>query len=317
MTRTILSPAGRRPPRSLARRVAVSAGAVLLVVVVAVGALFWYAWSVLAPDVSTRTVIVPGPAGDRTAVVHHPSSAGPGAPLVFVLHAANSTAAASERFYGWDALAQREGFVVVYPDALETRWNAGSCCRRAASPRVDDVAFLHELRARMLAEEAVDPTRVFSVGVSNGGMLSYAWACTRPGDLAGIGVVSASIGVECRSPAPLTVVAIHGTDDTVFPLAGGKGPFPIPYPPLDEALAPFRTAAGCAGEPVMETDGPATVATWQCANGHTVVRDVLAGTGHTWPGQGEQAGTAAGPLDATGFLWSRLRTARQVLELPR
>lgn len=311
MTRTL-----SRPTRGRSRRLTGLAVALGVVVLVATAGIVWYAWSSSLDEASTRSITVSTPEGDRTVLVHHPSSAGPRAPLVLVLHAANSTAADSERFYGWDALARREGFVVAYPDALDDkRWNAGTCCRRTSAVRVDDVAFLHEMRARLVAEEDVDPARVFSVGISNGGMMSYAWACARPGDLAGIGVVSGSIGVDCPSPKPLTVVAVHGTADPVFPMGGGKGPFPVPYPPLDEVLAPFRAAAGCAAEPAVQTDGPATVATWQCEGGHTVVRDVLAGSGHTWPGLGATAGTDAGPRDATGFLWSRLRSAPPAAEL--
>lgn len=263
------------------------------------------------PPPVDRTVTIPGPVGDRTTLVHHPASARPGAPVVIVLHGANGTAADAERYLGWNALADRDGFVVAYADALDKRWNAGSCCRRAGSRPVDDLAFLHELRDRLVAADGVDPRRVFAVGASNGGMLAYAWACGRPGDLAGIGVVGGALAVPCPTPAPLTVVAIHGTADTVLPLAGGPGAFTVTYPSLDEALIPFRTAAACPAQPVVETSGNATVATWRCAGGRSVVRDVITGAGHGWPGAtGGRAGTDSGPMDSTGFLWNQLRQVR-------
>lgn len=257
-----------------------------------------------------KTVTLPGPIGDRAAIVYHPASAGPDAPLVLVLHGANGSAGLARKSFGWDALAQRYGFVVAYPDAVDGRWNAGFCCRKSNTPEVDDVAFLHDLRERLISNDVVDPKRVFAVGASNGGMLSYAWACKRPGDLAAIGIVAGALTVECPNPAPLTVVAVHGAADQVVPVAGGTsigGPGKsLVYPSIDEALAPFRRAANCPADPEVEVVGAATVATWHCAEGREIVRDVLDGVIHGWPGSGAQAGTTSKPWDSTGFLWSRL-----------
>ena len=260
-----------------------------------------------------RNVTLPGPAGDRTAIVYHPSSAGPGAPLVMVSHGANGSAEQARASFGWDALADRYGFVVAYPDALDGRWNAGTCCRKYNSPKVDDVSFLHDLRGQLITEDEVDPKRVFAVGASNGAMLSYAWACTRAGDLAGIGVVSGALTVPCPTPAPITVVAIHGSVDKVVPLNGGAsvgGPGNnVVYPSLEEALAPFRAAAKCPADPHIQVDPPATVWTWRCADGREIVRDVIDGEGHGWPRRESKADSSEAPSDITGFLWSQLGNA--------
>ena len=44
-------------------------------------------------------------------------------PLVVVLHGAGATATEVERRYHWDPLADREHFVVAYPQALQRRWD--------------------------------------------------------------------------------------------------------------------------------------------------------------------------------------------------
>lgn len=257
-----------------------------------------------------RTVTLPSPAGDRTAIVYHPASAGPGAPLVIVLHGASGSAEQARKSFGWDEMAERFGFVVAYADGLDGRWNAGFCCRRSDSPKVDDVAFMHDLRERLIADDDVDPRRVFAIGASNGGMLTYAWACTRPGDLAGIGVVSAALTVPCPAPAPISVVAIHGADDKVVPFGGGMsvgGPGNnLVYPSVVKSLTPFLVAAACPPKPEVDRDPPATIATWRCADGRQVVSDLIDGEGHGWPGSGGKAGTSDAPTDSTGFIWSRL-----------
>ncbi|MFN3005331.1 alpha/beta hydrolase family esterase [Mycolicibacterium wolinskyi] len=266
------------------------------------------------PDPTERTATVRGADGERTAIIYHPTTARPGAPLVVVMHGANGAAADVRKSLGWDALAERDGFVVAYPDALDKRWNAGFCCRRSDTPEVDDVGFLHELREKLIAEEDVDPRGVYAVGASNGGMLAYAWACSKPDDLAGIAVVSGALTVPCPDPPPISVVAVHGSDDEVVPPGGGLsvgGPGNnLSYPSLDEALAPFLAAASCPPQPEVQDSAGAEVAMWKCPAGRVIIRDIVKGKGHGWPGSGGNSGKSTAPTDPTGYIWfvfSRLR----------
>jgi polyhydroxybutyrate depolymerase len=254
----------------------------------------------------TGTVTVRTVDGDRTAVVHRPGTAGPGAPLVVVLHGAGGSGADVRANLGWDGLADRAGFVVAYPDGLDRTWNAGGCCGPARDRRVDDVGFLDALAAAVRRDAGTGP--VHAVGFSNGAMLAYAWACARPGALAGIGPVAGARVVDCPAPAPLTVVAVHGTADERVPIAGGRGPSGADFPSLDASLAPFRAAAGCAAATAVPAP-PARVDDRTCAGGQRVVSAVVDGLPHTWPGAGPAAGTSDAPLDATGFLWAHLQRA--------
>ena len=258
----------------------------------------------IAPEPGTTgTVTVPTADGERTALVHRPPSAGPGSPLVVVLHGARDSAAKIRAESGWDRLADREGFVVAYPEGLDATWNAGTCCGRAQERGVDDVAFLDALVGTLRDSDGIDTARVGAVGFSNGAMMTYAWACARPGRLTGIGPVAGALLVDCPAPGPVSVVALHGTADEVVPIQGGPSAAGV-EPGLDASLAPFL--AGCAADPEVVTEGAAAVSTWTCDGGRTVVRDVITGLGHAWPGGGPDAGTSDGPEDATGFLWSRV-----------
>lgn len=254
------------------------------------------------PGGTTRTVTVPTADGDRTAIVHRSGSADPGAPLVVVLHGAGGSAADVRANLGWDGLADREGLVVAYPDGLDRTWNAGGCCGRARDRGVDDVGFLDALTATVRRDDGTGP--VYAVGFSNGAMMSYAWACARPGALAGIGPVAGALVVDCPAPAPLTVVAVHGRLDANVPLDGGRGVSGNRFPSLEASLAPFRAAAGCpagsAGPPPVRVDDRT------CAEGRHVVGVVVDDLPHRWPGAGPEAGTGDGPLDTTGYLWAHL-----------
>ncbi|WP_170315606.1 alpha/beta hydrolase family esterase [Nakamurella deserti] len=251
--------------------------------------------------------------GARSAIVHHPPGAGPDAPLVVVLHPAATPASAMQAGFGWDRVADREGFVVAYPNGLldlfQDTWNGGACCPPASQLGTDDVGFLEALVDGLRRYDGVGG-RVYAVGFSNGAVMAYAWACLRPGRLAGIGVVAGAVMTGCADPAPTDVVAVHGTADPSIPATGGPGPDGVAFPSVQSSLAPFRKASRCPEAADVTTDGTAAVTIWRCADGRRVVRALVDGGGHVWPGAGPTAGTGVGPSDATGFLWAQLGTGR-------
>jgi polyhydroxybutyrate depolymerase len=75
----------------------------------------------------------------RTYLVHIPSGYKPETPLplVVVIHGAFDTAEGMEKFSRFSQLADREGFMVLYPNGMGIlgflqHWNAGHCCGKAA-----------------------------------------------------------------------------------------------------------------------------------------------------------------------------------------
>lgn len=288
------------------------------------------------PDVSgvqgDRTVSMATRTGQRTALIHHPTSAAAGAPLVVVLHGETGNAAQAWNDYGWYAMADREGFVVAYPDAQAQAWNAGPTCCFPNSAGVNDVGFLNQLVSDLTKSDKVDRARVFAVGFSTGASMVYSWECSQPGMLAGIGVVGGSLLIDCDIRPPVTVAAVHGGADTYFPPAGGLGPrSPKGLPPgrpLEQTLALFRTVAKCPEQPGTTTGPPAAQRSWSCVASRTVSVAVIDGAGHQWPGAGPSAtgvqpsrnaadqpsrNTADQPstaLNATAWLWSHLRDSR-------
>src|SRR5688500_16051991 len=83
-------------------------------------------WGRPAPGTSERQLVVGGVT--RTYLLHAGGEAKPGRPLVLVLHGWRMNAAAmQQRTAGtFDRLADRDGAVVVYPEALgDPRWNDG------------------------------------------------------------------------------------------------------------------------------------------------------------------------------------------------
>ena len=268
-----------------------------------------------------RTVTIDTKDGARTAIVVHPTTAPPNAPLVVMLHGGFGSGKQAEAAYGWDDEAAREGFVVAYPNGVRATWNVGNCCGHAQKANVDDVGFLHALVTQLEETDHVDPKRIYAVGMSNGAIMTYTWACRDPGELAGIGPVAGTLGTPCSEPHPITVVAIHGTADEHVPIDGGVGPeglTGVSYKSLADSIAPFLNADGCPASPVITKAPPLTTSVWSCAGEQSVTTRVVDGAGHQWPGKTPPSTAIAKLLgadppstafDATDFLWQHLRAS--------
>ena len=227
--------------------------------------------------------------------VYRPARLSDPAPLVVMLHGGLGSARLAELAYGWDALADREGFVVLYPDSFGGAWNVGGgCCGSAPDAGVDDVAFVAAAIADLERSVPIDPLRRYAAGMSNGGMLTYRLACDTT-LFAAIGPVAATQLGDCPNPAPISIMHVHGTDDTTVPLDGrpDAGLASIVGQPIPAMLQTWRNIDRCGGT-IERVDGPVTTATAQCPRGRAVVLVLVAGGGHSWPGVGR-----SGPLDAS------------------
>jgi polyhydroxybutyrate depolymerase len=268
--------------------------------------------------------------GERTFRTYRPASlpSGRPVPLVVVLHGGAGSGAQAERAYGWNATADREGFVVAYPDGVRRSWNAGpGCCGPANRDGADDVRFVEGVVAAVSRGVPVDPARVFVTGMSNGAMMAYRLACDSTVFTAIAPVAGTLIG-DCPHPAPVPLLHIHGTADESVPWNGGPGkrnnggtgriPLRIDGPAITEVVAAWRTAASCA-VPTDRTDGAVTRSVATCPDGRVVELISVAGAGHQWPGAVPAGGAAterldldqpSDALDATALIW-RFFSSRQ------
>lgn len=221
----------------------------------------------------------------RSYVLYVPASAPDPAPLVLMLHGAFGSADHSQEHYGWDAAADRYGFVVAYPDGLGRAWAAGGgCCGRPGREQVDDVAFLTAVVADVGRRVAIDPDRIYAAGMSNGGMMAYRLACDTT-IFAAVAAVAATLAGDCPSPEPVSVVHIHGTEDTIIRYDGGPGRAAdvVTGPPIVSLVDMWRMVDGCDA-PREVTEGVVTTSTAECPGGRSVVLVTVAGAGHQWPG---------------------------------
>ena len=98
--------------------------------------------------------------------------------LLIVLHGGHGTARGMIRLtYGaFNKLAEKENWIVIYPNAIDKKWNDGRQqlpnVSNIKSQTIDDVSFISTLIDLMIQKQNVDPTRVYVTGMSNGAIMT-------------------------------------------------------------------------------------------------------------------------------------------------
>jgi polyhydroxybutyrate depolymerase len=212
----------------------------------------------------------------------------------------------------WDRIADEHGVVILYPDGDGRAWNAGGdAAGSSARDGTDDVAFIAAAVADVQKRVSIDTGAVFGAGMSNGAMMAYRLACQTT-LFAAIGPVSGTmpVGLECAAPAPISVIAVHGVDDTRVLYEGGAstvGTARIDATAQQDVHTLWARAASC-DEDVTTSAPPLSTETAACPDSRAVQLVSIAGYGHEWPSpdggstpQGEQVYRG---WDATAQLWS-------------
>ena len=274
----------------------------------------------------------------RTYLVHIPPDYNPqiALPLVVVIHGAFDTAGGMEKFSGFSDLANRENFIVMYPNGMGIfgflqHWNAGHCCGKAASDKVDDVGFVAAAIEDVIALLKIDPDRIYMVGFSNGGMLTYRFAAERGDLLAAVAPLAASIGgqpseeePEWRIPdpiQPLSVISLHGLADDDITYEGGvslhRGGTRT-YWSVEKSIDFWVSHNGCnpkAADSYLNS-GSVHIKSWGvCSNDTEVALYLLENWGHVWPGRYFTADLPEDdPLrnfDAAEIIWDFFKSHRR------
>lgn len=253
----------------------------------------------------------------RTYLLYVPASYEPSqpTPLVIMLHGGGGNAASTVGYTRFTAEADRDGWLLVYPDGTgpdrQFNWNDGRPGIYPAENHIDDTRFMADLIDAISAQLTIDPRRIYATGISNGGMMSYRLGCELSDRLAAIAPVAATLTLSpCTPTNPISVLHIHGTADHYVPIGGGVGITRSPgfqLASVSKTIAFWRDFNRCSGPTANTKDKAVTKETATgCVPGTDVVLYTIDGAGHGWPGRavsfapGENPSTA---LDATSTIW--------------
>ena len=251
-----------------------------------------------APEISETVKKVNSGGVERFYSIHLPKTYSPGkkAPLVLALHGGggNMTHMSLDKNYGLTKKAENSGFIIVFPNGYSqlksgkfATWNAGKCCGQGRDTKSQDVQFIRDLISKMISEFDIDQERIYAIGMSNGGMMSYRLACELSDVLKGIASVAGTDNtIDCNPKKPISILHIHAKDDTHVLFNGGAGKDAFKdlsqvtdFVSVPETMAKWKKLDGCDQKP-QTLNSYCELS--QC-RGTKLQLCVIPEGGHSWP----------------------------------
>lgn len=240
-------------------------------------------------------------------------------PLVISMHGAGGWPAQQMELSEWNRLADREGFIVVYPSGLGGAgprvWHVGQ-----GPGLMRDVRYISELIDKLEAAYNIDPARIYANGFSNGGGMSFVLSCVLSDRIAAVGMVGAAQTLPwswCTEHRAVPMIAFHGTADPFALYNGGQSwVAPRPFPAVPTWTANWARRNRCQPKPVESAlAADVTRAEYiDCAHGANVVLYTIHRGGHQWFGGQSLPEWFVGPtsrsIDATSQMWAFFRAHR-------
>jgi polyhydroxybutyrate depolymerase len=193
--------------------------------------------------------------GDRPVKMYVPAAydGSKPAPLLVLLHGYSASGSLQELYFGFKGIADERGFLYAVPDGTTDAsgnkfWNATDACCDFGGTAVDDSAYLSGVIDEIKAKYSVDPTRVYLVGHSNGGFMSYRMACDHADQIAAIASLAGATFADdsqCNPAEPVSVLQIHGTADDTVLYDGGTFAGTLSYPGAVLTTETWATHGGC------------------------------------------------------------------------
>jgi polyhydroxybutyrate depolymerase len=244
--------------------------------------------------------------------------------LVLALHPLSISYTVMPSQVGFADMQKSYDFIGVAPSGLLD----GATPYWFAAPVADnyDVTFISDLLDQLEATLCIDPSRVFSTGISNGAQMSSLLGCRLAGRIKAVAPVEGEEFLEPCDGAPEPILAFHGTTDPILPYTGGglnatnianidywkgKAPPGLPAPlGIDDSMADWAKHNGCDPKPT-ETRVASDVIkrTWSGCKAATVLY-IIEGGGHGWPGKPvpaafeAQFGKTTTSIDATKLVFA-------------
>jgi len=200
--------------------------------------------------------VVGGAAGaDERGYALHDFATKKPAPLVVALQCYGCPPAHVPALLGLEDMVRRHHAMLAIPTARvdargDSFWNATAACCDFDGKQPDDVAYIVHVIDDAVARHGADPKQVYLVGFSNGGFLAYRVACDHADKVAAIVSVSGAAPATCSPSSPVAVLEVHGRNDDVVPVAGGKLGGGLPqlasFPSARDTIERWARVDGCS-----------------------------------------------------------------------
>jgi len=207
-------------------------------------------------------------------------------PLVFNFHGGGMSALEQMFYTEMNSSAEANGFIVVYPQGIESNWNVGFDMDYDEGS--NDVGFVKALLKQLKTKYNIDEGAIFATGLSRGGFFTYRLAIEMPETFAAIASIGAPMPNQVqqrhKSDGKIAVLLAQGDADFVVKF-DGKG---LSYLSAQKTIDYWTNHNQNYPDAIIENintkeDGTEVIVKTYQGKANVVLVQIKNG-GHTWPG---------------------------------
>tara|TARA_A100000164_G_scaffold269570_1_gene241482 strand:- start:1492 stop:2409 length:918 start_codon:yes stop_codon:yes gene_type:complete len=220
----------------------------------------------------------------RTYLTYWPSVTSGVVPVIIDFHGGAGTAEVQYITSNFVDIADREGILVIYPQAdvrAGSVWNTLHSEEGNKVAGVDDFGFIAAIIESLDSNPNIDSSKIYLSGYSNGAAMAYQIACHLNDDIAGFVVMSGLFPLEVEYPCDITHetpgIIINGTSDYERPMTGIEG-YALP---VREAASWWAIQNGSTQESTIQ-DRNIERTTYETPSGTQIQLFIVEGGGHDW-----------------------------------
>jgi len=254
--------------------------------------------------------------------------------LVIAIHGGYGNAKSMEKLTEFSKVAEKEGFIIVYPEGIDKQWNDGrKMDEKASKENIDDAGFISSLIDHLEKNINIDRNRVYATGISNGGHMCYRLAFELSDKIAAFAPVAASLSEELyknhKNGKSVPMLIINGTDDKVV---WNGGEIKFLGKSRDRVLSTEDTVkfwvsynhckseAAIISHPDKDRNDDTEVEEKiyrDGKDGTEVILYTVEGGGHTWPGGWQYlpeniVGKTCRDINASEVIWKFFRDCKKI-----
>lgn len=226
---------------------------------------------------STKLITI----GDRQLTIHTPKDFQKDVyyPVIMVYPGKGSTAQAAQVSFGLDSLPA----IVVYPHPTLSTDGTWAWQGAPYSSKANDISFTAAALDKLQSDLCIDRTKIYAVGMSNGGGFASLLSCKLSDRFAAYAVIAGAMYApagDCKPPRPTPLIVVHGDQDATVPY---EGSLKRRLPPIDSWVSQRAASNGCKTPVTINNGVGSVVTTWnQCSNNAVVQSIKVVGGRHAW-----------------------------------
>ena len=232
-------------------------------------------------------------------------------PLVFNFHGLGSNSLQQMLYGDFRSIADTANFIVVHPQGTTSTSLGATFWNAYFGQAVNDFGFVLDLINTISSDYSINPDRIHSTGMSNGGYMSLALASEFDNLFASVASVTGSMTrlfpISPTNTKPISVLQIHGTADSTVKYLGDAASHDISYvidywknhnntssTPFVDSIPNVSTIDNCDAKRYTYGSG---------INNTEVIHYKVFGGAHTWPGAPIPIGVTNQDFNASEVIW--------------